>query len=313
MQRYTSSMIPRPASAPENLRGMGLMTLAMFGFALTDLFIKLLGDAWPAGQIIASLGLGGSLVFAWLAHRQGDALFSRAFLHPAVVLRNTFEVLATLLFVNALVHSSLSVASAIVQANPLVVTLGAALWLKEPVGARRFSAIGVGLIGVLLIIQPWSQRFEPASLLAVGAVFALAFRDLATRGAPKHISTALLSSYALAMLVPAGLLLSWLQPGPPLRLPEPMQLLYLLGAIGISTIGYYAITAAMRVGDIGIVTPFRYSRIVFALIIATVVFGETIDATMLLGAAIVIATGFYTLWRERSRATRASSHAAEHS
>ena len=291
-----------PAGAAENLRGIALMTVAMLGFALTDMFIKLLGSTLPTGQILVVLGGGGSLVFALLARGRGEALFTAAFFHPAVMLRNGFEIAGTLLFVSAIVHSPLAVASAIIQATPLVVTLGAAFWLGEPVGVRRWSAIGVGLIGVLLVIQPWREAFAPASLLAVGAAFALAFRDLATRGVPKRVPTAVLSSYALAMLVPTGALLLLLPFAAPPVFPEPTQALYLLGAIAISTLGYYGITAAMRTGDVGVVTPFRYSRILFALGIAVAVFDEKVDLTMLLGAAIVVASGLYTLMRERGGA-----------
>ena len=290
---------PPPATPTENLRGGALMIVAMFGFAVTDMFIKLLGAALPTGQILAVLGAGGSLVFGVLALRRGDALFGPAFVHPAVLWRNGSEILGTLCFVSAIVHAPLSVTSAILQANPLIVTLGAALWLKEPVGVRRWSAIGVGLVGVLLVIQPWNERFEPASLLAVGGVFGLAFRDLATRRVPDGISSAVLSSYALAMLVPAGLLLLILPGTPPPTLPGAGTALLLLGAVAISTLGYYGIVAAMRVGDVGVVTPFRYSRIVFALVIAALIFDERIDALMLFGAAVVVASGLYALWRER--------------
>ena len=295
---------PARAGAAENLRGIALMCVAMFGFALTDMFIKLVGEALPTGQIIMVLGGGGSLLFALLARRQGEALFTRAFFHPAVLLRNGFEIAGTLLFVSAIVHSPLSVASAIIQATPLVVTLGAALWLGEAVGVRRWSAIGIGLIGVLLIIQPWRESFTPASLLAVGGAFALGFRDLATRGVPRSVPTLVLSSYALAMLVPAGALLLLLPYGPAPALPDTVQSLHLLGAIAISTLGYYGITAAMRVGDVGVVTPFRYSRIVFALVVSVLVFGERVDATMLVGASVVVASGLYTLLRERGPARR---------
>ena len=301
--------VPRPASAAENLRGSALMIVAMFGFAVTDMFIKLLGAALPTGQILMVLGAGGAFVFATLALQRGDDLFGRAFVHPAVLGRNGFEIVGTLFFVSAIVHAPLSVTSAILQANPLIVTLGAALWLKEPVGLRRWSAIGIGLVGVLLVIQPWNERFEPASLLAVGGVFGLAFRDLATRGVPDGISSAVLSSYALAMLVPAGALLLLLPGASAPALPGSGDALLLLGAIGISTLGYYGITAAMRTGDVGTVTPFRYSRIVFALVIAALVFDETIDALMLGGAAIVVGSGLYTLWRERR--LRAVSAATE--
>lgn len=289
-----------------NLRGIALMTLAMLGFAVTDMFIKLLAGSLATGQILIILGAGGAMLFAALAVAQGERIFTRGFFEPAVLTRNLFEIVGTFGFVTAITLSPLSTASAIIQANPLIVTLGAALLLKEPVGPRRWAAIGIGLIGVLLVIQPWSAGFAPASLFAVLAVFGLAFRDLATRRVTAAIPTAVLSVYALTMLVPLGAVMLALPAGGDWTAPSLTDTATLAVAIATSAAAYFAITAAMRVGDVGIVTPFRYTRIVFALVIAALVFGERIDPLTYLGATIVVATGLYTLWRTQRAAALSS-------
>ncbi|TVP73428.1 MAG: DMT family transporter [Rhodobacteraceae bacterium] len=281
----------------DNLRGALLMALAMAGFALEDMFIKLLADALPVGQILLFLGLGGATAFSVMAHRQGQSVFDPAFVIRPVLIRNVLELIGTVGFVLGFVLASLATASAILQAAPLLVTLGAVLFLGEKVGWRRWSAIAAGFFGVLLIVRPGMTGFEPASLFAVIGVMGLAGRDVATRLVPRTVSSAQISSWAFAMMVPAGLFLMAVMDQPP-RLPALTQTVYLLAALGIGVLAYYALVAAMRVGDLSVVTPFRYSRMLFALIVAVLVFGERPDWLTLLGAAIIVTAGLYTLWRE---------------
>ncbi len=281
----------------DNLRGALLMSLAMAGFALEDMFIKLLADTLPVGQILLALGMGGALAFGLMAHRQGQSVLSPAFLTGPVLIRNLLELIGTLGFVLGFVLASLATASAILQAAPLLVTLGAVLFLGEKVGWRRWSAIAAGFLGVLLIVRPGMTGFEPASLFAVIGVIGLAGRDVATRLVPRSVSSAQISSWAFAMMVPAGLFLMAVMDQPP-RLPALPQTIFLFAALGIGVLAYYALVAAMRVGDLSVVTPFRYTRMLFALIVAVLVFGERPDALTLTGAAIIVAAGLYTLWRE---------------
>lgn len=295
----------------DNLRGSALMVLSMIGFAFEDMFIKRLSADLPVGQILVYLGIGGAIIFGTAALSQRQRLFSRDLLAPAVFARNIGELVAALFFVSALALTPISSASAILQATPLAVTLGAALFLGEPVGWRRWSAILVGFCGVLMIIRPGFEGFKPASLLAVGAVAGLALRDLSTRRVPFTIGSLQLSAYAFATLVPAGLIL--LMFGDP---PAPMTAalwrdMALAQVFGV--LGYYAIVAAMRVGDISVVTPFRYTRLVIALIIGILVFAEKPDFLTLSGAALIVLTGLYSITREarlRRRARAALRHGA---
>lgn len=280
----------------ENLRGIALMVASMAGFALEDMFVKQIAEVMSVGQILATLGLGGALAFGAMAMMRGQRLWSRALLTRPVLLRNLGEVTGTLGFVYALALTPLAVASSILQATPLVVTLGAAVFMGAQVGWRRWSAIAVGLFGVLLIVRPGLSGFDPAALFAVLAVFGLALRDLATRATPRSVGSLQLSTYAFAMLVPLGLGLMAMGDGP---VPVDAATWALLaGALVMGVAAYYAIVEAMRVGEVAVVTPFRYTRLIFALIIAMLVFGEQPDTLTLAGAAIIIGSGLYTLWRE---------------
>ncbi|MFV2053023.1 DMT family transporter [Aliiroseovarius sp. YM-037] len=281
----------------DNTRGILLMVAAMAGFAIEDMFIKSVAEVMPIGQIIIALGAGGALAFAIVAIRKGDPLVSRDLLCTPVILRNLAEIVGTIGFVTAIALTPLSSASAIIQATPLVVTLGAALFLGAEVGWRRWSAIIVGLIGVLIIIRPGLSGFEPASLFAVQAVIGLAIRDLATRAVPPGISSVKLSAYGFAMLIPTGTVLLLVMEQSMVT-PTPGVTAALCAGILVGVFAYYAITAAMRVGEIAVVTPFRYTRLIFALIIGVTVFNERPDAWTLIGAAIIIASGLYTLTRE---------------
>lgn len=281
----------------ENLRGSLLMVAAMTGFALEDVLIKLMAGALPMGQVVALLGCGGALNFGVLAIARGRPLLSPALLSFPVMLRNLAEAVAAVSFVAAIVLTSLSSASAILQTTPLAITLGAALFLGEPVGWRRWTAIAVGFAGVLLIVQPGLAGFTPASLLAVVAVAGVALRDLASRAVPADVTTIQLSAWGFAVLIPAGLLMMLAMGEAPV-MPGALDLARLAGAFVVGGIGYYALVRATRTGEVSVVVPFRYSRLVFAMILGALVFGERPDALMLAGAALVVGAGLYTIWRE---------------
>ena len=283
----------------DNLRGAALMTLAMLGFAVEDMFIKLMAGALPTWQIIAALGIGGSAVFGALTVLRGQRLVTPAYLSRAVALRNLGELIGTVGFVTAIALTPISSASAVLQATPLAVTLGAALFFREPVGWRRWSAILVGFAGVLLVIRPGLEGFDINSLFAVQGVIGLAIRDLSTRRVDRGVSSFQLSFLAFLTLIPAAGVLSLVSPRSPV-MPEPHVWAMTAGAVLLGALSYYAIVGAMRVGEVSFVTPFRYSRMLFALVVGLVVFGERPDALMLLGAAIIVGSGIYTLLRERA-------------
>ncbi|MFD2174165.1 DMT family transporter [Rhodobacter lacus] len=292
----------------ENLRGSLLMVAAMAGFALEDMCVKALSRHMPVGEVLALMGLGGTVIFAALALRNGDRLFSRDLLNPAVIGRNFGELVGTLSFVCAIAFTPLAEASAILQATPLAVTLGAALFLGETVGWRRWSAILVGFIGVLVVIRPGTAGFSVLSLFAVVAVIGLAARDVITRRVPRSITSMQLATYGFATCIPAGAALLVLQ-GPPVPL-SPGDLAQLGAALVVGTAGYYALIAAMRIGEVAVITPFRYTRLIFAVAIGWTVFAEHPDQWTLIGGLIIVASGLYTLARERARARTARATAA---
>lgn len=285
-----------------NAQGALMMVLAMTGFALGDMIIKFVAHDMPTGQVIALIGLGGFAPAAlYVLWREGMPPLS-VFLHPIILIRGLFEIIAVVGFITALGLIPLATLSAIIQAVPLAVTLGAALFFGETVGLRRWSAILVGLLGVLIIIRPGVAGFDPNSLYGVLAVIGLAGRDLATKGIPKSVSTNLLTVLAFLNAGVAGILMV-----PFSNTLQPVSVeaaLYLAVAVMLTFFATWAIIAAMRVGDVSFVAPFRYSRLIVAVIIGIVVFSEYPDALTILGAGIVVLSGVYAFVRER-RLTRA--------
>lgn len=288
----------------DNLRGAVLMTVAMFLFALEDMFIKLMAGAMPTWQIVLSLGLGGSAIYAVLILLRGQSLFTRGYLSFPVFMRCLGELIGTTGFVTALAYTPISSASAILQATPLAVTLAAAVFMREPVGWRRWSAIFIGFLGVLLVVRPGMEGFNALSLFAVIGVIGLALRDISTRGVHGQVSTYQLSFLAFLTLIPTSLILGFVTQDTPV-VPDKMLWALIFGSIVFAALSYYAIVAAMRIGEVSFVTPFRYSRMLFALFVGFFVFGERPDALMLVGAAIIVASGIYTVLRERKLRIRA--------
>lgn len=285
------------------------MVASMAAFAFEDLFLKRAAVALPPGQVIAMMGAGGAVVFWLIAARLSQPILTRRALTGAAGLRTLSEALATMLYITALALMPLTINAALLQASPLVVTMGAALFLREKVGWRRWTAIGVGFAGVLIILQPGTEGFRLAGLLTVACVFILAARDLSTRVMHESIGTFQLTTWAYLALVPAGLVLMAVQ-GQSAQAVDPSQWFDLIGALITGLLGYYAVTAAMRLGDVSVVTPFRYSRLVFAMILAMIFLGERPDMWMLTGAALIIGSGLYTFARE-ARLKRALSLKAD--
>ncbi|MCX7888101.1 MAG: DMT family transporter [Rhodobacteraceae bacterium] len=281
----------------DNLAAALLMIIAMAAFAVEDLFLKSTAMSMSPGQVTSMTGAAGAVIFSLAARARGQPTFSRKFLSAPVILRNLSEAGAAMLYMSALALIPLTLNVAILQASPLVTTMGAALVLGERVGWRRWSAIGLGFAGVLVILQPAGEGFRPPALLTVGCVIVLAIRDLVTRAMPGDVGTLQLTTWAYASLVPAGWLLM-LMDGSRAVAPEPWQWAALAVALVSGIAGYYTITLSLRMGEISVVTPLRYTRLVFSAGLAMLFLAERPDHAVIAGSAIVVLSGIYTFWRE---------------
>ncbi len=271
------------------------MVLAMLAFTLEDSLIKAIATRLPVGEILILFGAGGVIIFALTALIKSEPVLSRAMMSKTMIIRSGFEISGRLFYTIAIALSPLSSASAILQATPLVVAAGAVLVFHEKVGWRRWLAILIGFGGVVMILRPGAGDFELMSIFALLGVIGFAGRDLATRAAPPHLTNAQLGILGFLMLVIAGIIAAlytkaWIA-------PTGEEIGYLIAAIVIGVLAYNALTMAMRTGEIGVVAPFRYTRLVFAMIIGVWFFNEAPDQWTLLGSAIIVVSGLYTLVR----------------
>jgi drug/metabolite transporter (DMT)-like permease len=291
-------MSDRPPRS-DNLTGILLMLAAMALFAVEDLFLKWLAVELPLGQIILVSGLLGAPVFMLMARRAGQGILVKDALHPAVIARNIGEMIGTASFVAALAVVPLGTVAAVLQAMPLAVTMGAALIFGEKVGWRRWTAIGVGFTGVMLVIQPGADGFQPAALLVLVTVLGMSLRDLASRAIPARVTTAQVSAWGLMAVTVLGAGMLGVTGGG--RAVSGSEALILFGAVVFGTAGYWAVTSATRTGEVSVVAPFRYSRLVFSMSLGVVFLAERPDALTLFGAGLIVASGLYAFARERAR------------
>ncbi|BCH17202.1 membrane protein [Mesorhizobium sp. L-2-11] len=286
-----------PLLLSPNLRGALFMVVAMSGFTLNDAITKVASESMNMAQVMLIRGAFASLFVGLLAWQRGALALSGSMLQPMVAVRVAGEAGATVSFLIALAHLPIANVSAVLQALPLAVTMGAALVFNEGVGWRRWLAIAIGFAGVLIIVRPGFEGFSIYSVLALACVACCAVRDLATRRIPQAIPTLLVSTTtALAMTMLGAALLLPMGGWTPMT-GESTALLALAAVLVV--IGYQFIIMAMRMGDISFIAPFRYTALLWSILLGLFVFGDVPDLPMILGASVIVGSGLYALYRER--------------
>ena len=283
----------------DNTRGILLMCGSMLGFTVNDGLMKAATEHMPLFQAIFLRGVIATLGIYLIARAQGV----RQFLPQGrdrfwVMARTVGEIVSTATFLIALTQMPIANLSAIMQSLPLAVTLGAAVFLGEPIGWRRMSAILVGFVGVLIIIKPGAD-FDIWSVLGLISVAGVVLRDLATRRFSRTMPSTVGAVWAaVAVMVMGGLVTAW-QGWQPLALIPSLQV---AGAALFIIAGYVFAVRVMRVGELAVVAPFRYTSLLWAILIGWLVFGAWPDLWTWVGSGIVVASGVYIFVRERQRA-----------
>ena len=282
---------------PDIIRAILLMITSMLFFTLADLFVKLAAQTLPSEVILTYMGIGTAVMFASLLRVQGKRAFDASYWHWSVMLRTMGEVIAAFGIIAALSVIPLATVTAIMQSQPLLLTAAGALFLGEKVGVRRISAVLVGLIGVMFIIRPGMGDFSIYSWVAMIGVLGMTMRDVSSRLLPAAVPTLAIGLYgAIGVTLSGGALMVY---GDAFALPHGVTWLYVVAMILSGTAGVYFITNAMRLGEVSIVSPFRYVKIVFGMGAGIIIFDEVIDGYTMLGAAIVTGAGIYAFLRER--------------
>jgi drug/metabolite transporter (DMT)-like permease len=279
-----------------NATGILTMLAAMAAFVANDTCVKLIGKTLPLGELITLRNLVSTIyILAFAALFGGMTLPVKP---PAKLLgwRMAAELFSTLFFLSGLVALPIADATAIGQFTPLAITAAAALFFKERIGWRRWLAAVIGLAGVMLIIRPGTAAFSPAALFILASVAFIVVRDLTTRAISKEVPTLTLIAMSAFVSMFAGIMLlpfeTWI-------VPSGQQFKLLMLAAFFLTLAYALIVIAMRSGDVGVVSPFRYAVIVFAIFSGWAVWGDFPDQIQLAGIALLTAAGIYTFHRER--------------
>lgn len=297
-----------PAAA--NRRGIVAMLAAMTLFAGSDVLVKLATAALPPGQIMAVRGVFAILFLLAFITVRAEWRDLRTIRSPLVILRGAVEAAVAFLFITGVSHLPLANISAILQATPIILMLISVMLGIEEVGWRRWSAIVIGFLGVLLIVKPSPAGLNAYALLALGSAVLVAVRDLITRRIDAHVPTSVIAMSATTAVALAGIALAigetWVS-------PTGIHLLTLAGAAFFVTLGSLAVVQAFRVGELAVVSPFRYSVILTSLFLGYIVFDEWPDAYSVLGITLITGSGLYTLHREQVRlhAEAASSPASD--
>jgi drug/metabolite transporter (DMT)-like permease len=276
------------------------MIASMAGFSIEDAFLKTVTKQVPVGQVLMMFGAVGLCVFALMARRAGAQLFHPQAFTRRMLYRAVFEFFGRLFYILAIALTPMSSATAILQAAPLFVAIGAHIFLREKVGTKTWAAILAGLLGVMIILRPSADDFSALSLLAVVGTLGFVGRDLFSRTAPPALTKEVLGFYGFSTMMIAGASFA-LWDGKAFVSLELTQALMIGAALVAGVFGYTALMTAMRTGSIGAVTPYRYSRLLFGISIGVLVFGEQLDAPMLLGCAIVIGAGLFIGWQNQRR------------
>jgi len=288
----------------DNSRGIVAMNAAMFSFISSDTLVKYVTQSLPLGEAIFLRGAIASLLVGVVVLATGSWRAWRSMFEVRMAARLVGEIGATLFYLVALVHMPIANVSAVFQATPLAMTASAAVFLGERVGPRRWVAIGIGFVGVMIIVRPGLAGFDAWSIAVLISVAFVALRDIATARLPKTAPASLVTLFTALAVTVLGLALypfehlvgrqvTWI-------VPEP----FLAGLIVTNAVtllsGYVFLLFATRLAETSAIAPFRYTLLVWSFVFGVVVFGQYPDLPTLVGAAIVVGTGLYAFHRERS-------------
>ncbi len=283
------------AAASSNLRGILAMCFAMAIFMVNDTAVKFASQSLSVGQVVVLRGLLASGAALAAVAAQGGLADLRYLRHPMVMLRCLLEGLTAITFIGALSLLPISTVTAIFLASPLLITVAAALLLGETVRWRRWLAVVVGFCGMLVVVRPTQDGLNAGVVLAIVSTVLVVARDLITRRLPTEVPSRAVTMGTILAATAVGGALALFQPWRPV---EAASLVPLVIAALAVTAGNYAIIIAFRTGEVSVVSPFRYTMMVWAIIAGFVVFGEWPDPITWIGIALIVCSGLYTLYRE---------------
>jgi drug/metabolite transporter (DMT)-like permease len=284
-----------------NRRGILFMCAAMGCFVVNDSLVKYASQSMPSAQLIFIRGVMATLLVLLLVRSTGAARRTGEVMRGWVAVRAWVDAVGTFTYLIALFHLPIVNATAIMMTSPLIIAMLAAIFMGERVGASRWLAIVLGFVGVLLIIQPRAEGFNAYSLVCLFGTLLMSVRDLLTRRVPAGVpSTVITLATALAVTLLSGgvsAVQGWQEFGVFEFALLAMASVFLAG-------GYYGIVVGMRHGEMSVIGPFRYSGLIWALVVGFAVWGDLPNTMAWLGIGLLTASGLYVVYSERLRADR---------
>ena len=286
----------------KNTKGILLMLLAMGAFSIGDVFIKMAGSFLSSAQIMFILITSGLFLYGIFAVVKGETLNDARALKPVLLIRYTAEMIGLAGMIMSLIKVPLPIVGAVTQATPILVAGGAVIFLKESVSWRRWTSIMIGFVGVICVIQPGEEGFNYAVIWPVLALVSFSVRDLVTRLTPPDMSSVSIATFTMACALPFTT--AWVILKGDLVIPPNFDWVIVACMVIFGSVGYLLLVSSLRLGELSAIMPFRYSRIVFLLVLSILVFGENPNFLMLIGSILIIASGIYIMWREKVKDLR---------
>ena len=276
------------------LAGIGFMLVAVFLFGLNSAVGKWLVATYPVGEFMlirSTLTLILLSPFIWHA---GRAAFANAPRPGLQLLRIVFSAAEVAMFFWAISYLPLADTTTFYLAGPIYVTALSVLLLRERVGWRRWTAVLIGFVGVVIALRPSSSSFTLPALIALSGSVIYALLMITTRALRETNDIALMTTYFIGAVAfgAAALPFGWVT-------PAPLDILFLGGVACANIVAQFCVIRSLKLASASVVVPYQYTLIIWSVVFGWQMFGELPDAYTIGGAVIIVAAGLYIFWRER--------------
>ena len=286
------------SSLTYNQRGIAAICGCMAAYTVNDVLVKQILMTYPIGETIFVRGLMCSLLIGAVAAAFGHGKALRAPLSRQLVSRSLLDGLSTAGFIAALAHMNLTNVAAVLQIAPLIITALSVMMYREVVGWRRWTAIGIGFFGALLVIKPLPSEFNIWALVAAASAVAAAVREIQTRQIGQSVPVLVVAFWAAIGITLFGAAFFVIEDWRTYAGPDLFQLFVAAVFVGVAI---YLLALGFRAVDLSVVAPFRYIYLLTSAAGGYLVFREVPDAWTVVGAILIVGSGIYTLHREAVR------------
>ena len=296
-----------PSSLSSNQRGILAICGCMASYTVNDVLVKQILRSYPIGEVIFVRGIMSALLIVVAVLMFGHGRRLRTATSGRLAWRSVFDGLSTAGFIAALAHMQLANVAAVLQIAPLIITALSVLLYRESVGWRRWTAIGIGFAGALLVIKPLPSAFNVWALVGAASALFAALREIQTRRIGQNLPALVVAFWGAVGITMFGPIFAV---GETWRTFLAIDLMQLFVAAVFVGIAIYLLAVAFRDVDLSVVAPFRYSYLLTSALGGFLVFGEFPDDLTVIGAVLIVGSGIYTLHREAVRRRALTENAA---